>query len=113
MQLPNSYSNYQYWIDWHKYLVKTLDKSNANDTFMRNWQVVGQNSSSGNDPALRAYMKTQGVEIKGEYGVLSSLSDSWQSVNSGAKKIGGTAQIGVFIIILMLVGAVYFLFIKD
>jgi len=112
MQLPNLNSNAQYWIDWHKYLKKELGKEGANDTFMRAWQAVGQKSNA-NDATLRAYAKTQGLQIEGNYSIISGVADTWQSVNTGGKKIGSSFSIGVILLILMLVGAVYFLFLKD
>ena len=112
MQLPNLNSNAQYWIDWHKYLKKELGKEGANDTFMRAWQAVGQKSNA-NDATLRAYAKTQGLQIEGNYSIISDAADTWQSVNTGGKKIGSSFSIGVILLILMLVGAVYFLFLKP
>ena len=112
MQLPNQNSNAQYWIDWHKYLKKELGKEGAKDTFMRAWQAVGQKSNA-NGPTLRAYAKTQGLQIEGNYSIISDAADTWQSVNTGGKKIGSSFFIGVILLMLMLVGAVYFLFLKD
>jgi hypothetical protein len=112
MQTPNIQSSSQYWIDWHKWLKKEIGKSGANDTFMRAWVQVGQQSNA-NDATLRAYAKTQGMSIEGEYGLLSQATDTWQSVNTGAKKIGSSFNLGVILLILILVGAVYFLFLKD
>ena len=112
MQLPNLNSNAQYWIDWHKYLKKELGKEGAKDTFMRAWQAVGQKSNA-NDATLRAYAKTQGLQIEGNYSIISDAADTWQSVNTGGKKIGSSFFIGVILLMLMLVGAVYFLFLKP
>lgn len=112
MQTPNIQSSSQYWIDWHKWLVKEIGKSNANDTFMRAWQQVGQKSNA-NDANLRAYAKRQGIIIEGEFFLISGAADVWQSTNTGAKKIGSSFNLGVILLILMLVGAVYFLFLKD
>jgi len=112
MQLPNQNSSSQYWIDWHKYLKKELGKEGAKDTFMRAWQAVGQKSNA-NDATLRAYAKTQGLQIEGNYSIISGAADTWQSVNTGGKKIGSSFFIGVILLMLMLVGAVYFLFLKD
>jgi len=116
MQLPNLNSNAQYWIDWHKYLKKELGKEGANDTFMRAWQAVGQKSNA-NGPTLRAYAKTQGLQIEGNYSIISDAADTWQSVNksvnTGVKKISSSFSIGVILLMLMLVGAVYFLFLKP
>jgi len=112
MQLPNLNSNAQYWIDWHKWLKKELGKEGANDTFMRAWQAVGQKSNA-NGPTLRAYAKTQGLQIEGNYSIISDAADTWQSINTGGKKIGSSFSIGVILLILMLVGAVYFLFLKP
>lgn len=112
MQTPNIQSSSQYWIDWHKWLVKEIGKANANDTFMRAWQQVGQKSNA-NDATLRAYAKTQGISIEGELWGISGAADVWQSANTGAKKIGSSFNLGVILLILILVGAVYFLFLKD
>jgi hypothetical protein len=62
---------------------------------------------------LRAYAKTQGLQIEGNYSIISDAADTWQSVNTGGKKIGSSFFIGVILLMLMLVGAVYFLFLKD
>jgi hypothetical protein len=112
MQLPTLQSTSQYWIDWHSYLKRELGKEGANDTFMRAWQQVGQNSNA-NNAELRAYAKTQGMNIEGQYFLASGLADVWQSTNTGAKKIGSSFSIGVILLILMMVAAVYFLFLKD
>jgi len=111
MQLPNQNSSSQDWIDWHKWLKRNVGSS-ANEIFMANWQKVGQGSSA-NDAMLRAYAKTQGMDIKGEYFLLSAASDVWQSTNTGAKRIGSMTMIGVLLITVMLLGAVYFLFLKP
>ncbi|MCU0436721.1 MAG: hypothetical protein MUC49_02330 [Raineya sp.] len=112
MQKPNLTSTASYWIQWHQSLENDLGLKNANTVFLDWWSRYGQ-TGDGNDATLREYLKRKGVALEGEYGPLSSISDTWQSANTGFKKIGSTAMIGVFLLILMLIGAVYFLFIKK
>lgn len=112
MQTPTLYSSSQNWIEWHQYLKKNLGTKDANDLFMSHWGQVGQ-SSNANDASLRSYLKSQGLKIEGEYSIFSGLADTWQSTNTGFKKIGASANMGVYIVIIMIIAAVYFLFIKD
>jgi len=112
MQTPTLYSSSQNWIEWHAYLKKNLGTKDANQLFMEHWAKIGQGSNA-NDAALRSYLKSQGIQVEGEYFLLSGLADTWQSTNTGFKKIGSSANLGVFIVIIMIVVAVYFLFIKN
>lgn len=112
MQIPNINSNSQNWIEWHQYLKSSLGTKDANELFLPHWLKIGQ-STGANDASLRSYAKSQGLQIEGEYSIFSGLADTWQSTNTGFKKIGNSANIGVFIVIIMIVLAVYFLFIKN
>lgn len=112
MNIPNLDSNSQNWIDWHKYLLKSFGRKDANEIFMQHWQNIGQNSDA-NDSSLRAYMSSQGVNISGEYGVFSWATDAGTSASQGFGKVSSSFSIGIIIIVLMLVGATYFLFLKK
>ncbi len=110
---PNANSAPSQWIDFHKRMKSEVGQQQANEIFMQLWAQGGQNSSISQSGDLRAYAKTQGMSIEGNYSVFSSASDTYSSVNSGAAKIGNATTIGIVLVCVMLVAATYFLFLKD
>jgi len=112
MQVPTLQSNSQAWIAWHKEMLKQLGKSDANELFMKHWQSIGQGSDANNGE-LRAYMSSQGVDISGNNGVFSWGADAATSASQGFGKVSSSFSIGVILLVLLLVGATYFLFLKN
>lgn len=113
MVYPNSNSSPAQWIDFHKQLKSKVGQEEANSLFLQLWSQGGQSSFTSQSGELRAYAKTQGMNIEGNIIGLSAVSDTYTSINSGAAKIGNATTIGIVLVCLMLVAATYFLFIKD
>jgi hypothetical protein len=111
MQVPHLQSNSQEWINWHLWLKKQFGKKEANEVFMLHWGRIGQKSRA-NDSTLRAYMSSQGVDISGNYGIFSAGSDLLQGAGQGVGQVGKSFKIGVILIAILLIVAVYFFFLK-
>lgn len=101
------------WIAWHIAQKRELGQQNANDLFSQAWAKTGNGSWASNTDTLRNYAKTQGIQLEGNFGVLSDVSSGFGSINRGGAKIGNTVTIGIVLVCIMIIAAVYFLFLKQ
>jgi hypothetical protein len=113
MKIPDGNSPGSYWIKWHQYLVGLVGKSDATGVFLQHFATTGQKSEAANDASLRSYAKSQGMPIEGENGIFSWGADSWKDTQSGVSTIGNMTTIGIFVVVIMVGVAGYFLFIKQ
>ena len=113
MNIPIATTPDSGWIAWHTSLKREVGQSEANALFMQAWSKTGNGAYASNTDMLRNYCKTNGIQIDGNFGVLSDVGSGWGSLNRGAGQIGSTVTIGIVLVCLMIVGAVYFLFLKK
>jgi len=112
---PNKISGADIWENWHKSLVRCVGRPRANDLFLRLWQKRAGASSSASTIRLRAYMRTQGVELS--LTGAKKVSDFFSEVDSFFAGMRSGMKILYFgligIVILAGVGFVYTLFVNP
>lgn len=65
-QIPTSGSSSATWVEWHKTLVDNFGKKEANQLWLKAWNLRGSTSTSDN--TLREYMKKQGISLPATWG---------------------------------------------
>jgi hypothetical protein len=98
--IPNAGSNSAAWVEWHKTLVDSFGKKQANAEWLKAWNLRG--STSVSDNTLREYMKKQGITLPATWG--QSIEDAGVGVVdeiTGIFHMGKTAGVVVGLVILI------------
>jgi hypothetical protein len=97
--IPNAGSNSAAWVEWHKTLVDSFGKKQANAEWLKAWNLRG--STSVSDNTLREYMKKQGITLPATWG--QSIEDAGVGV---VDEITGIFHMGktVGVVALVIIG---------
>jgi hypothetical protein len=111
--IPSFNSTSAEWIEWHKQMLAFgYPKETANKIWLRAFNQYASDQWEANDYTLRNYASSQGMNVQG-YSVVSGAYDSsidtGKSLSKGVGTIGTMFALGIFVTVIIVVGAGFLL----
>lgn len=100
LNVPNKSSTGLYWAEWHKALVQSVGRKQANQLFIQAWAV--RKGDNANTSDLRQYLETQGIKLSSDsvIGVIEDFAADTMDVIGDVFAAGKTVAIVIGIVLL-------------
>lgn len=112
--IPSNQSTSQEWLNWYDSLKGRYGAKNARIVWLEAWRKHG--STEANTSSFRKEMEGNGIDIDGDYGILSRASDAREDTIdflTGGVKLFGSVYLIIMVVSFLLIGFILYKLAKN